>query len=48
MIFSLARVQANLYFINNIDDTTILQRAKKQLKTDTLFFLVFFLAVAVI
>jgi cytochrome d ubiquinol oxidase subunit II len=47
MIFFLARVQANLYFINNIDDTTILQRAKKQLKTDTLLFLAFFLVVAV-
>ena len=45
-IFFLARVQASLYFINNIEELSILKRAKKQLKTDALLFLVFFLTLA--
>ncbi|GIT98048.1 cytochrome d ubiquinol oxidase subunit II [Sulfurovum sp. TSL1] len=46
-VFFLARSQASLYFINNINEHNIVQRARKQLKTDALLFLVFFLAVAV-
>lgn len=45
-VFFLARAQASLYFINNIDESTIIQRATKQLKSDALLFLAFFLAVA--
>lgn len=46
-IFFLARVQASLYFINNIGENNIVQRARKQLKKDALLFLGFFLLVAV-
>ncbi|MEA3495433.1 MAG: cytochrome d ubiquinol oxidase subunit II [Bacteroidota bacterium] len=42
-IFFLARVLASLYFINNIDDDTIVQRATKQVKMCAIPFLVFFL-----
>ncbi len=45
-VFFLARVQASLYFINNIAEESIVQRARKQLKTDALLFLAFFLVVA--
>jgi len=46
-IFFLARAQASLYFINNINESNIVQRARKQLKVDALLFLAFFLVVAV-
>lgn len=46
-IFFLARVQASLYFINNIDEDAIVQRAHTQLKNDAILFLAFFLVVAV-
>lgn len=46
-IFFLARAQASLYFINNIDENVIVGRARKQLKKDALLFLGFFLMVAV-
>jgi cytochrome d ubiquinol oxidase subunit II len=46
-IFFLARVQASLYFINNIAEGSIVQRARKQLKRDALFFVPFFLIVAI-
>ncbi len=42
-IFFLARTQASLYFMNNIAHVTIIQRAKHQLKTDVILFLLFFL-----
>lgn len=46
-IFFLARAQASLYFINNIAEEPIVQRARKQLRYDGGFFLVAFIAVAV-
>jgi cytochrome d ubiquinol oxidase subunit II len=46
-LFFLARVQAELYFINNIDDEGILINAKHQLVKDALLFLGFFVAVIV-
>ncbi|MEA2047338.1 MAG: cytochrome d ubiquinol oxidase subunit II [Campylobacterota bacterium] len=44
-IFFLARAQASLYFINNINETVIVQRARKQLKIDAVLFVGFFLLV---
>lgn len=46
-IFFLARSQASLYFINNIGESSIVKRARKQLKTDASLFVGFFLLVAV-
>jgi len=46
-IFFLARAQASLYFINNINEPNIVQRARKQLKVDAFLFLAFFLVVTV-
>jgi len=46
-IFFLARSQASLYFINNISESNIVQRARRQLKTDSLLFLAFFLVIIV-
>ena len=45
MLVFLARVQAELYFINSIAEESIVNRAKKWLKIDTALFLLFFLAV---
>ncbi len=45
-IFFLARSQAALYFINNINDTNIVSRARKQLRLDAPLFVVLFLTVA--
>lgn len=42
-VFFLARVQALLYFINNIDDKEIVERCRKHLVIETALFLVFFL-----
>lgn len=42
-VFFLARIQALLYFINNIDDAEIIRRSRKQLIIETVLFLVFFL-----
>lgn len=42
-IFFLARVQASLYFINNIDDDTLCARAHKQLLYNAVPFVVLFL-----
>lgn len=42
-VFFLARVQALLYFINNIDDKDIIARCRKRLIPETALFLVFFL-----
>ncbi|MDQ7047011.1 MAG: cytochrome d ubiquinol oxidase subunit II [Sulfurovum sp.] len=47
-IFFLARAQASLYFINNINEALIVQRARKQLKYDALLFVGFFLIVTVL
>ena len=46
-IFFLARSQASLYFMNNIDDVMILARARKQLRYDAALFLLFFISLAV-
>lgn len=43
-VFFLARIQALLYFINNINDDEIDKRSRKQLIPETALFLVFFLA----
>lgn len=42
-VFFLARVTAILYFMNNVDDDTILERAHKKLLPNAILFLVFFL-----
>ncbi|MDR3269190.1 MAG: cytochrome d ubiquinol oxidase subunit II [Tannerella sp.] len=42
-VFFLARIQALLYFINNIADDDIRKRSRKQLILETALFLVFFL-----
>lgn len=42
-VFFLARVLAILYFMNNVDDDTILERARKKLIPNAGLFLVFFL-----
>lgn len=42
-VFFLARIQALLYFINNIDDAEIVTKSRKQLVIETGLFLVFFL-----
>ncbi len=42
-VFFLARVQALLYFINNINDEEIAARSRKRLIPETILFLVFFL-----
>jgi cytochrome d ubiquinol oxidase subunit II len=42
-VFFLARVLALLYFINNINDSELQARSRKQLILETVFFLVFFL-----
>lgn len=42
-LFSLARVLGSLYFINNINDETIIERSRKQLIYNAIIFLVFFL-----
>lgn len=42
-VFFLSRVLASLYFINNIDDEKLVLRCRKQLRTDSALFLVFFL-----
>ncbi len=42
-VFFLSRVLAILYFMNNIDDENIIERARKKLMPNALLFLVFFL-----
>lgn len=42
-VFFLARIQALLYFINNIEDPDITARSRKQLVIETVLFLLFFL-----
>ena len=42
-VFFLARIQALLYFINNIDDAEIVKHSRKHLVIETALFLVFFL-----
>lgn len=43
-VFTLARVLASMYFINNINDDNIYKRSKKQLAINTVLFLIFFLS----
>ena len=47
MVFFLARVQASIYFLNNIDNQNILKRARAQLKNDSIFFVGFFVLFAI-
>jgi len=47
MLFFLARVLASLYFINNINEESIVIRAKEALKRNAIAFLVAFLYIAV-
>ncbi len=42
MLFFLARIQAALYFIDNIDDEAVAARARKVLKYETWIFLILF------
>ena len=42
-VFFLSRILASLYFMNNIDDETIMERARKQVMKNAIPFLVFFL-----
>ena len=42
-VFFLARILASLYFMNNIDDETLFERARKQVSKNAIPFLVFFL-----
>ena len=42
MLFFLARIQASLYFLSNIDDEAITSRARTVLKYETLIFLLLF------
>ncbi len=42
-VFFLARILASLYFMNNIDDETLNERARKQVLKNAIPFLVFFL-----
>ena len=46
-LFFLSRTLASLYFINNIDHDTIVNRAKQQFKINFVLFIGFFLIVAV-
>lgn len=46
-LFFLARVQAALYFINNIDESLIYANAKKQLFKDAILFIGFFVLLVV-
>ncbi len=43
VVFFLARSQASLYFINNISEESIVQRARKQLRIDAVIFTLLFL-----
>jgi cytochrome d ubiquinol oxidase subunit II len=45
MLFFLARIQASLYFINNIEHKAILERAYMVLRKDAILFLLFFIGV---
>ncbi len=47
MVFFLARVQASIYFLNNIENQNILKRARTQLKNDSIFFVGFFVLFAI-
>ncbi len=42
-IFTLSRVLASMYFLNNVDDEVLIDRIAKQLKLCSIAFLVFFL-----
>jgi len=46
-LFFLARVQASLYFLNNIAHKEIEKQARKQLKNDSIFFVGFFVLFAI-
>ena len=43
-VFFLARLLGGMYFINNIDNDTVVSRCRRQLVSDTVPFLFFFLA----
>jgi cytochrome d ubiquinol oxidase subunit II len=46
-VFFLARVQASIYFLNNIDDANIENQTRKQLRNDSIFFVGFFILLAI-
>jgi len=46
-MFFLSRTLASMYIMNNIDHESIITRAQKQVKTDAVLFLVFFIALTV-
>ena len=46
-LFFLARVQASLYFLNNIDHKEIEINSRKQLKNDSIFFVGFFVLLTI-
>ncbi|WP_458700288.1 cytochrome d ubiquinol oxidase subunit II [Sulfurospirillum sp. 1307] len=46
-VFFLARVQASIYFLNNIDDANIENQTRKQLRYDSIFFVGFFILLAI-
>jgi cytochrome d ubiquinol oxidase subunit II len=42
-VFFLARISGNMFIINNVEHDTIIERARKSVKTNAVLFLVFFL-----
>jgi len=46
-LFFLARVQASLYFLNNIDHEQIKKQSRNQLKNDSIFFIGFFVLLSI-
>lgn len=46
-VFFLARILGSLYFINRINNAPLVKRCRKNLRTDTLAFLILFLAFAI-
>jgi len=47
-LFFLARVQASLYFLNNINNELIARQTRSQLKNDSIFFVGFFILLAIL
>ncbi|WP_345976417.1 cytochrome d ubiquinol oxidase subunit II [Sulfurimonas sp. HSL3-7] len=47
MLFFLARIQGSMYFLNNVAEESIAERARKSVRTNALFFLPLFIGVAV-
>ncbi len=47
MLFFLARIQGSMYFLNNVAEESIAVRARKSVRTNSLFFLPLFIGVVV-